>query len=615
MPAGGWNGRAWFRLKFKIDESAASKNLSIIARHFGASEVYLDGRLLTNFGEIRESDEIEYNPNWIPVPFKLDTGEHVLAVRYSALAFGDLSGARAAWLAGGNIRPGFMLSIREIDDIKMTIQNYATMTSMRIAFLFSGILLGLALLHLLLFLFYRVERANLFYSIYAFAFALSFILGNLQAHGHFGLTLYLITSVITAILPFVVYVALLAFLHVAFGRPFGFIFWMIALIWFASAIISVVFLRNLGTFKIVPNVALFCYFSFSIYLLVQALREKRAGAWILFVGVQFFAIAMLFNLLQQLSLFTLPGYLTLLQELAIILSIPIAVSVFLARNFAATSRNLAVRLEEVKQLSKQQIELERRESELRVENERRAKELEEAKQLQLSMLPKKLPQIPNLEIAAYMKPATEVGGDYYDFHVGDDGTLTVAVGDATGHGLKAGSVVTATKSLFNAFADDENIPQILERMSRALKKMNLRGLFMAMAMVKIKGGSLTICVAGMPSALIYRAATGQVEEVAIRAMPLGSISKFAYRQQTLDLSAGDCIILMRDGFPEMFNEAGDMLSDGTANKVLREIADKSPQEIINRFVQIGEQWANGRPQDDDVTFVVLKFKDSNGNVS
>ncbi|MEJ7700687.1 MAG: hypothetical protein WKF71_13720 [Pyrinomonadaceae bacterium] len=87
-------------------------------------------------------------------------------------------------------------------------------------------------------------------------------------------------------------------------------------------------------------------------------------------------------------------------------------------------------------------------AELHAENERRAKELEEARQLQLSMLPKKLPQIPNLEIAAYMKPATEVGGDYYDFHVGADGTLTVAVGDATGHGLKAGT---------SGYGDEESV--------------------------------------------------------------------------------------------------------------------------------------------------------------
>ena len=57
------------------------------------------------------------------------------------------------------------------------------------------------------------------------------------------------------------------------------------------------------------------------------------------------------------------------------------------------------------------------------ENERKTKELEEARQLQLSMLPKVLPQLPNLDIAVYMKTATEVGGDYYDFNVAMDGTL------------------------------------------------------------------------------------------------------------------------------------------------------------------------------------------------
>ena len=165
------------------------------------------------------------------------------------------------------------------------------------------------------------------------------------------------------------------------------------------------------------------------------------------------------------------------------------------------------------------------------ENERRAKELEEARQLQLSMLPKKLPKIEGLEIAAYMKPATEVGGDYYDFHVSDDGTLTVAVGDATGHGLKAGSVVTATKSLFNAFAKHDRHSADSQRdRARHLKQMNLRGLFMAMTILKIKDNQVNLSIAGMPSAIIYRAASKTVEEISIRAMPLGSIAKSKYRR-------------------------------------------------------------------------------------
>ena len=99
------------------------------------------------------------------------------------------------------------------------------------------------------------------------------------------------------------------------------------------------------------------------------------------------------------------------------------------------------------------VELDRRREKenkklLQLENERKTKELEEARQLQLSMLPKELPKLPNLDIAVYMKTATEVGGDYYDFIVGLDGTLIVAIGDATGHGMKAGTIVSMVKALF-----------------------------------------------------------------------------------------------------------------------------------------------------------------------
>ncbi len=609
QPASGWNGRAWYRLKFKIDEAAAAKNLSIIARHFGASEIFLDGRLLTGFGEIREGEgEIEYNPNWIPVPFKVDAGEHVLAVRYSASAVGDLSGVRGAWLKGGGVRPGFELSIREINDIKTTIQRYADTTSMRIGFLFVGVLAALALLHLLLFLFYRVERANLFYGIYAFAIALNIFLGNLQAFGHFGFTLFLITGVVASILSFVMFIALLAFLHAASGRPFNFIFWTITILWLASVLLSLAFMRNLGALRILPNVVLFAYFSYSIYLLVLALREKRAGAWILFVGVQIFAFAMLLSLLNQLNVFKLSGDLSLLQELATVLAVPLAVSVFLARNFARTNRNLVERLEEVRHLSERQIEQERRENELHLENQRRAKELEEARQLQLSMLPKTLPELPNLEIAAYMKPASEVGGDYYDFHAGADGGLTVAVGDATGHGLKAGTVVTAAKTLFKNYAEDADIPAVFKKSSRVIKQMNLRGLFMAMTMLKFKNNHVVICAAGMPSSLVFRRETGRIEEISLRAMPWGSPFDAVYQQSELTLADGDLVLLMSDGFPEMFNENGEMIGDGAASEALREAASGSPQEIINHLVETGEKWAGKRPPDDDVTFVVLKLK-------
>jgi ligand-binding sensor domain-containing protein len=128
------------------------------------------------------------------------------------------------------------------------------------------------------------------------------------------------------------------------------------------------------------------------------------------------------------------------------------------------------RIEEA-ELRAETAELQARASEaerkvLEAEFSQKKKELDEARELQLSMLPKELPQLPNLDIAVYMKTATEVGGDYYDFHIGLDGTLTVVLGDATGHGMKAGTMVTTTKSLFNVLAPNPNIVETFHEMTQ-----------------------------------------------------------------------------------------------------------------------------------------------------
>jgi serine phosphatase RsbU (regulator of sigma subunit) len=260
------------------------------------------------------------------------------------------------------------------------------------------------------------------------------------------------------------------------------------------------------------------------------------------------------------------------------------------------------------QLIERTIEDARRRQELEAENEQRARELEGARQLQLSMLPKSIPQPPHLEVAVYMKPAAEVGGDYYDFHLADDGTLTVAVGDATGHGLKAGTVVTAMKSLFRTFAAEPEIAQVFTRSSRVLKEMNLRSLFMGLTMIKLNGRRLKISAAGMPPMLIFRAETGQVEEVLIKAMPLGSVNGYPYREHELSLGHGDVVVLMSDGLPERFNPVGEMFDYSRTVDALATASAFSPQGIIEHLVSAGEAWAEGRPQDDDITFVVLKVK-------
>jgi len=138
--------------------------------------------------------------------------------------------------------------------------------------------------------------------------------------------------------------------------------------------------------------------------------------------------------------------------------------------------------------------------------------------------------------------------------------------------------------------------------------MNLRSLFMGLTMAKFHDHRIRISSAGMPPVLIYRARNSEVEEVLIKAMPLGSVSNYPYRERELALEDGDVVVLMSDGLPERFNPNGEMFDYPRAKQSLAEAASGSSREIIECFVRAGDRWAQGRPQDDDVTFVVLKVK-------
>ncbi|MCP9492901.1 MAG: SpoIIE family protein phosphatase [Pyrinomonadaceae bacterium MAG19_C2-C3] len=607
-----WQGRAWFRVRVGVDESLANQPLALRVWQAGATEIYIDGKLLHRFGVIKPESDEEYNPRGLFVPVVFASGgEHTIAVRYSFMAARDLTRGRGLWLARANHEPGFSLVFASGNDAAFKLENSVRENFLDYAFV--GLLYALGLVHFLLFVFYRRERGNLFYSLFAAGFATTLWLSKVAYGGHLSATAAVIYEMLQENIQSLAVLSLLAFLYVEFVGRVSRFFWMLLAVCLLGIALTVT--QVFPVIQFTP-VMLVVALADCLRIMWGALKKTRAGAWIVAAGIGVFFLCVIVNIATGRRFIIVPEWLLSINFIITILSIPLAVSIYLARNFARTNLDLQTQLTNVKDLSVKQIEQERRESELRVEhertqaeNQRRAQELEEARTLQLSMLPRALPNIANLEIAAYMKPATEVGGDYYDFHTGDDGTLTVVIGDATGHGLKAGTVVTATKSLFNHLADKPDITNIFKHISRSLKRMNLRGLFMAMTMVKIKDGALSIGVAGMPSALIHRHATNTIEEIAIRAVPLGSLTNFAYKQQELTLQTGDTMILMSDGFPEMFNDRMEMLGYEAAEATLRAHAHLSAQEVINRFVETGEAWAQGRAQDDDVTFVVLKVRE------
>ena len=602
LPKSGWPGCGWFRLHLTLDSVLVNKPLAFMLNQRGAAEIYLDGKLWRRFGKIGASaneEQVYWERN--PQTLVFEQNHVCLAVRYSNFSTRHFS-EQGTWM-------GFGISLGTMDDAiaaRTAEVRQATVQQILVA----SVPLTFALLHLALFLFYPRLHANAYFAIFAAGFALLYFCGaqNVFTNDpHF----VLLANRWQDVLGLLTITAGVRFAYALFYATMPKQFWL----FFIGALgFALWFWQH--SFRDHTLLWVFVLLSLleMLRVIAAAIRRQQESAWIIGTGFGIFlavaALIMFSNLgfikLASGGLWIMAGFFCLLASM----------SLYLSRTFAQTNRALEKKLLEVQELSAKTLEQERQKQELEMqrklleaENARKTKELEEARQLQLSMLPKKIPQLPNLEIAVYMKTAAEVGGDYYDFHRHDDGTLTVAIGDATGHGMKAGTVVAAAKSLFQALGHETDGPQIFKKFTHAIKGMNLGRLYMAMTLIKFKDGKVKVAAAGMPPTLIYRAAARAVEEINLKAMPLGSFNSFPYQQEELELTAGDVIVLMSDGLPEMFNREGEILDYPAAKNLFAEVAERAPAEIIAHFNRAGERWANGHPQEDDVTFVVMKVKD------
>ncbi len=271
------------------------------------------------------------------------------------------------------------------------------------------------------------------------------------------------------------------------------------------------------------------------------------------------------------------------------------------------------RIQRKRLLAKEKTTSQIREAELRAqlaesENERKTKELEEARDLQLSMLPKELPSLPNYDIAAYINTATEVGGDYYDFHVHLDGTLTVIIGDATGHGMQSGMMVSIIKSLFMSDRSNKGLVPFFQNTNKAIKDMQLGRLLMALASVQFNENSIKLIIAGMPPIYHFKNSSKTVDEISTSNFPLGAMALSNYELVERKIESGDTFLLMSDGFAELRNSEDEMIGYKKTRNIFEDVAEKTPDEIIMYLKEQGKLWSGDNDPDDDVTFVVIKVK-------
>jgi serine phosphatase RsbU (regulator of sigma subunit) len=242
---------------------------------------------------------------------------------------------------------------------------------------------------------------------------------------------------------------------------------------------------------------------------------------------------------------------------------------------------------------------------------RMREELHYAREIQLSMLPAEPPALDWIDLAGVSLPATEVGGDYFDYFVINSATgdrLAIVSGDVAGHGLAAGLVLAALRSGFTLLRDSLHDPaDVLRRLHKLVCETTRRRTLVTCAVLLLdrEMRRATFASAGHPPIVMGR--DGNVECVNLFAPPLGVGLPLNIPQREMPFTSGDVFVLHTDGVYEATNDAGDNYGIERIEEVVRAHTSSRAYEICDAIVRDVQRFRGTAPQNDDVTVVVAKI--------
>ena len=259
---------------------------------------------------------------------------------------------------------------------------------------------------------------------------------------------------------------------------------------------------------------------------------------------------------------------------------------------------------------KHQLEERLRQQE-RAEMERVHRELEDARQIQQSLLPKEPPQIEGFEIAGASVPAKEVSGDFYDYlSLGDN--VGIVLADVVGKSVKAAMVAAMANGMLHAEVRGQRAiwgspSVILYELNTALRPRLIQPMFTAMSLSIFEAGGkhFHFSNAGLPYPIVKRGE--KVWELEVKGLPLGIIDDAEYTELSVDLEAGDFVVLYSDGIIEATNEIDQMYQTERLLEVLQQADLRlSAQEMSNLILQDVAAFVGDVEQGDDITLVVVR---------
>jgi len=243
----------------------------------------------------------------------------------------------------------------------------------------------------------------------------------------------------------------------------------------------------------------------------------------------------------------------------------------------------------------------------RIERERVEQELQVARRIQQSSLPKEVPTLEGWQISPFYQPAREVGGDFYDSHFLSEGRVGLVVGDATGKGVPAALVMSTTCGMLRLAAQNYSSPgENLQRVNEALYPYVPSNMFVTCfyAVLEPKSGHLVYANAGHDLPYLWHG--GEAEELRARGMPLGLMPSMSYEQKKIELAAGDGVLFYSDGLVEAHDPKGEMFGFPRLRALIaqrheeeRAMGDFLMEEL---YSFVGEGWE----QEDDITLLTLR---------
>ena len=244
-----------------------------------------------------------------------------------------------------------------------------------------------------------------------------------------------------------------------------------------------------------------------------------------------------------------------------------------------------------------------------IENERMRQALEMARVVQMSTLPASMPEVAGYEVRCSFRPAELTGGDTYDVAAIDQGLLVV-LGDATGHGIAPALSVTQMQAMlrmaFRLGTDlDTAYLQVNNRLAETLADDRFVTAFIGLLdPVKHR---LTYHSGGQGPIFHFRAAERAFERHPPTCFPLGAMKLATARApRTLDFAPGDVLVLLSDGFYEQHDPAGEEFGEARVEALVHERHAGTLASLRDAIVRAVDAHANGTPQADDMTAVLLK---------